>query len=321
MTDDAYEQFLDDFGRQLERAAAAEPAPRRPRLRLTIATAGVTAMATAILAVALLGPSDNQGLDVLAEARAALAPGGEILHTVVRQSIELPRGHPRWMRTWTGGQEIEQWSTSTPRRWRTRIVPRGGGTYVAGDAALSGPFEIAYADGLETTNASGRGGVIVRPLAPAHSAGRAPGQLPGGEPDPVAAIRAFLARGTLKDRGAATVDGRHLRRLTGSVRVAGDVWLRLECFIDPATFVPAVARIQRIGSAMQPPRQWTPISVVRFVLVERLPLTPESERLLRIEPPSGAAAVRAHVDRVFEVARRSLRQLARERARLRRVSP
>lgn len=324
MTDDPYERYLDDFGRELERAAArTAPKPvRRRRLRLAVATAATAAIAATITTVSLLAPSGDQRLDVLAEARAALAPRGDILHTVVRTSVTLPKGHPDWMRSWSGGQQIEQWSTTSPRRWRTRISPvGGGGTYVAGSAALTGAFQTAYANGRETSYAESRGRVVIRPIPPAHAAGRVPGQLPGGRPDPVAAVRAFLARGALHDRGTATVDGRRLRRLSGTVRVAGGVLLRLECFVDPTTFVPALARVQRVGAAMRRTRRWTPISVVRFVRVERLPLTPANERLLRIEPPSGAAVLRAPITEALEVAREQLRRLAAGRTRQRRAGP
>lgn len=270
MSDDL-DTYMDDFGRALREAEA--PRPRRPRPRLAWAVGAATAAAIAITALLLVlpGGSATRRLDVLAEARAALAPvDGAITHLVYVNRPERGTAIP--------AVTTEQWSAAKPERWRyTWVQPRNvvhnGGKRI----------EVSYAHGteMEYYPASNR----LRVIKGLRGQNR-PKIYPLGA-DPVATLRGMLDRGRLADAGTKTVGGREVRRLIGTqTRAFGKtrVTTTLEYDVDPDTFAPVRARIELpIPHGAQ--RFFMLLDVTTF---ERLPLNARTAKLLRVQPKPGA---------------------------------
>jgi hypothetical protein len=99
--------FMDDFGRDLNRAAAQKKRSRRRYVRL----APVIAVAAALAVAFTVLPSGGGSVDAIAAARAALAPNGEIVH----MRVEIEAGDRVVL-------PVEQWYAADPVRWRTRSV-------------------------------------------------------------------------------------------------------------------------------------------------------------------------------------------------------
>jgi hypothetical protein len=265
------DRYLDDFGRTL-RAAEAEARAKRPRRRLAWTVGAASAAAIAITIVLLALPSGGTTrLDVLAEARAALAPvDGAITHLVYVSRPERGTAIPA-VRT-------EQWSAAKPERWRytwvqSRNVVRNGGKRI----------EVSYAHGteMEYYPASNR----LRVIKGLRGQNR-PTIYPLGA-DPVATLRGMLDHGRLRDAGTATVGGREVRRLVGTrTRAFGKtrVTTTLEYDVDPATFAPVRARIE-LPIPHGAERYFILLDVTTF---ERLPLNAANAKLLRVQPRPGA---------------------------------
>jgi hypothetical protein len=277
--DDPLDRYMDAFGQRLG-SAAAPPARRghRRRPRVLLLAGPVAAAALAITAVLLLlpGGSTTRRLDVVAEARAALAPqDGEITHLVYVSDIATAdrRSTKAVPRVTT-----EQWSAADPVRWRATwvqpsSVAHGGGT----------PIEIAFADGTEREyhRQSNRLRVI-RGLR----GSQVPRVYPLGA-DPVATLRGLLAGGHLRDAGETSIDGRAVHRLVGTrKRDFGTQHLTtsVEYDVDPTTFAPVRAKIELPAPAAAP----RIFSILDFRTFERLPLTAQNAELLTIRPRPGA---------------------------------
>lgn len=321
MTDDAYERYLDDFGRQLEQAAAdVRPAPRR-RVRLAIATAAVTAVAVAVLLATLLAPSGGRRLDVLAEARAALSPRDEILHIIIRQSSELPRTPPRGVHfAPSSPQTIEQWSATRPLRWRLVTTypgsSRAGGSVFDSYGRIVGRVQTSRAPGVAATYVERRKRIrVVTGLSERVSP---PGIVPPGtSSDPLTTIRAALADGRLRAAGVVRANGREVRRLTGVLsRQHGG--RRVIYDVDPETSVPVTARVfMPVGSRSGGTRT-TVVVVIRFLRYEHLPLNAETEGLLDIQASPRTPTTRMTAAEARREAERRLPQTLRGLARQRR---
>jgi hypothetical protein len=281
MTPDPLDRYLDDFGRTLEDAARKRPRrARRPR-RLPLLAGSAALAAAAITAVLLLLPGSTtpRRLDVIAEARAALAPqAGELTHLVVRQHAEVAPG-ARGVSVSAPPITIEQWSATGPVRWRM--------TYINPPNAFPHPeerVEVAYADGVETSYNRARNALRRVTGLGTHSA---PAAYPLGT-DPIATLRSMLAHGRLRDAGPATIGGRAVRRLLGTrTRALGKQRFTgtVEYDIDPTTFAPVRAKLQPPFPLLGANRIYEVLDFRRF---ERLPLTAATSELLKIHPDPGA---------------------------------
>ena len=108
---------------------------------------------------------------------------------------------------------------------------------------------------------------------------RSPPMLPGfGGGDPVEQVRDMLAKGKARDEGIVTVDGRRVRRLVGEQK--GPVGRRPQTvyLMDPQTFEPIGIRYELAGKGKV--RLVMGVKVEKY---ERIPLTPETSGLLRIQ--------------------------------------
>jgi hypothetical protein len=297
MTD--LDRYLDGFGARLREA---KPPPRKRR---GLALGGALGVATAVVvALLLLAPSGGGGarpgpVDAIAAARKALDPAGVILHMRVR--TELPGNGIR-----TSFEET--WSAQDPQRWRLK-------QWSLGDPGFGSKSEMAYGGGEQSSYERGR--LTIRQ---GFQDDTPQTRLPtifsqrGGDPD--SDLRVLLTSGKLKDAGEQQSGGRTVRRLTK------DDGLRSIVFdVDPVSFAP-------LGGTMTfrtPPRTRIPAMTLTFVVeaFERLPITPESEKLLVIRPAAGTnTTVYTAADmRRFEREYRAWRKKCRKAGKRRLVCP
>lgn len=268
-----------------EDETASSSAPQRPRRRLAVAGAALGTVAVATLVVTL--SSDGGRLSVVAQARAALSPGEQILHVVAQTDVVFR--HPSRVDTGSGPQTTtqvstrsESWSADAPLRYRTtsrvRQLPDGR----EGD-----PVETDYADGVARTASPADGTLRVARIhgltASAFLAGvRADGA--GGEPDQdrVAVLRKMLADGQLRSAGTDTYDGRSVQRLVATdLATAGrdrsEQVASMEYLVDADSFVPV-----RIQLSMAPSSSLVKTATTTFATYERVPATGDNARLLRL---------------------------------------
>ncbi|HWT91532.1 MAG TPA: hypothetical protein VN238_00915 [Solirubrobacteraceae bacterium] len=288
------DRYLDDFGRELERAAhAAERRPSRsPRARILRLAGGAIATAVTITAILLALPAGKHQLDPVAEARAALGSDEQLIHFLLRSQvvIENPGGGPRTVTP--PPTTIEYWTTTNPGRWRVAFSyadPKSRGAALTRDhlgRVLRGPVQIAYAENTQSTYVEAFDELRMVSGYEDGQASTAPTPVVLGN-DPVASLRRLLDTGRLHDEGVMKVDGRKVRRLAGIDRRrlgsrAIDIGLRYD--VDPQTSAPISVRIEQpYAQIRDAPR---PVTVVRFARYERLALTPENVRLLAIQPPT-----------------------------------
>lgn len=249
------DDFIEDFERLLRDAAHARArrAPRRAALRLTVALA----VAGAVIAVVASGGDRPTG-EVAAPAQAP----GEILHMRIR--TDRPKGFGGPKHTYQ-----ESWSAREPRRWRLKQWAVGG------SPLHRGPTELAYGAGEHFSYERKR--LTIR--RGAHDA-RFPSFFSRTDRDPDVALRELVDAGKLTDEGELQVGGRTVRRL-----VKDDGVRRTVYDVDPQTFVPlAGTTTYRTPKGSSMPPFTAPFVVEAY---ERLPLTPETERRLRIDPPAG----------------------------------
>lgn len=295
----------------------ATPAGRRRPLRPLFAITGLSAIVLAVaLAVGIGGPTR---LDVVAEARAALAPHDGILHTLVIERSASFEGGRRISET-PGVQDhtrVEQWTMTRPPRWRTVFTRIPKQTTAARRLAREGdfaPLEVAYGGGTysswdhgsrvarRTTGYSDKG-QVAKPIGIAFSS----------VPRSIDGVRRMLERGQLEDAGTATLGGRPVRQL----RQRGDAARRratTELFVDPTTFTPVriTTRFQPFVRQAKVPariRSSEVRTVVDFVIYERLPDSPEQRRNLQITPPPEVRVWQRTHEQVLA------QQRARDRAR------
>jgi hypothetical protein len=275
------DRYLDDLGRRLDQAQ-----PPRSR-RLTIGLGAAVALALAIVAVVFASSpgGERRPLNAIAEARAALAPDGQILYIRIR--FDIPA-------TAAGSANVtEQWSTDHPLRWRfVQHTLNGGQEERAYGAGVLSTF---YAD--DDLLVRQEGYVDHDPsVRPASIFGQR-----GGDPD--TDLQAMLAAGKLVDRGEQRVDGRTVRRLES--RDAHDpMALRTVVYdVDPKTFAP-------VGGAFtyfRPGHVFVDTIRFRVERYERLPITKANARLLTVTPNRSTAVIvltAAEVKRRFLAYRR-----------------
>jgi hypothetical protein len=232
---DPLDAHLDALGGELDRGVVRAERTRRRRFR----AAGASSALVAIGLGALVALPGGRELDPVAEARAAVADGGGILHFVVRMEYIPPPGSS--LRGFSGQPAIEVWTaTDGTGRYRMRQPMDGRPRYCStlgfstgtnsrlakqlgdgpmlvspGESAQDGPTQTVY-------SAFSRAAVIMQlpPADPADDQARgysltpAFGAAPSG--DPVRAIRAALQSRQLRDGGTTTRDGRAVRKLVGT---------------------------------------------------------------------------------------------------------
>lgn len=274
------DRHLDDFGARLARAAAQAPAPRRRRLALSVA---IGAVSIAVIAV-VLAASGERSLDPVAEARAALAPPGEIVYMKVTSTTSAPGASsvppPR---------TTEQWWTADPLRWRLEeVIPRptrSSGGRMDADGPIFGREERSYAAGVTRHYLAERDRlVVVRGYRDDEGAARLPSVLGQGSGDPEADLRSMLLEGTVSDRGEQRLRGRTVRRFVveqRSQRAVDPAAVRQLVYdVDPETFAPIEGRFSVSLSESHPLARIT--LRMRVDAYRRIPLTARSAELLRI---------------------------------------
>jgi hypothetical protein len=240
------------------------PAGRRPRRRL-VAVGGL-AVAAVIAATVLAAP--GQRLDVVAEAQAALAPSGEIVHMKITSQALDANGRPVG-----AGSTNEYWSAPDPSRWRLIDTP-------GNDA--SAPQQIAYANGEQREYNPTRDTLVVNQgLSDDGPAVRVPSPLPQRTADVDADLRSLL-EGDVADEGELQADGRTVRRLVSISRSADGVVQRLVYDVEPETFAPIGATLSVTFPASDGgSRDFT--TRLRVDAYERVPLDATTAKLLQIQ--------------------------------------
>ena len=289
----------------LLRRRAAAPTPdlsrrtSRPRsgrvVRLGVAAGAVAAVAVAVGAVALTGAGGSR-TDVVAEARAALAPRGEIVHTVTR--ADGPGGMGAIMfdddkRVGRLTGESEQWTAADPLRTRNRtFLKRSDGSRESMDSA--------YGAGVTRNTQSWSDEVRVMRLPASQRdeyeqrmTSTSPTQL---GPDPIQGLRTLLEDGGLHADGKVDFDGREALRLVGHQPVrhyphgARSLAIDVEYLVDPKTYAP----IRLVTTPLLPssikgyggkhPAHVAPITAqITFERYERIPLTDKTATLLELD--------------------------------------
>jgi hypothetical protein len=285
-----YDRLLEDFGRALE-GGAARHARIRSRRR-GIGAGALTLLGVGALVLVFAGIAPRTHLDELAQARAALAPPGQILHLVTTTHIETSA------RSGAGATSTsQQWSASDPIRWRVAFsIPAptatpGGKPVGDLDGLVTGPMQIAYRDGTEELYSQRSNTLEVTTGLPDAGSHAAP-QGPLGV-EPVATVRALLAAGRLHSAGSGAVNGRAVRRLLGrEPRGSNPPW-RVEYDVDLASDAPVRVRIEAPPAA-QPAGIAVPVIVLDVDSYQRLPLNSTTVSLLKIQPVGDPTIYRRH---------------------------
>ncbi len=289
----SYDRLLEDFGHALAAGAARHAATRRARRRASAAALVLAGSGVTLLALAGAGSSPR--LDLAAQARAALAPPGQILHLVTTTHIESAK-HPGGGATSTS----QQWSASDPLRWRvayyipTPTTTPGGKPVRNLDGLLTGPMQLSYSHGTEELYAQQPNTLEVT-TGLRDTAARAAPHGPLGV-EPVATVRALLAAGKLHDAGRGTVNGLAVRRLLGAQPRGHNPPWPVEYDVNPATDAPVRVRVEAPPAA-QPIGLGAPVIIVDIDAYQRLPLNSSTASLLQIQPTGNPTVHRRRVSR------------------------
>jgi hypothetical protein len=246
--------FMDDFGRDLQRAARRPT--RSARRRILIALPAATGLA----AVGVVALPRGDGVDAIAAARQALSPDDDIVHMVIepKQPVKARR---------LVIPTTEQWYSASLHRWRTKtelIEPPGG--------APARPYEQIYSPDRVRMYDARRDVVTIYDgvkLARTAQVG-----LAGG--DPFTELRKQLDAGDLRDDGIVTHDGKQVRRLVRVQKNQRAFTQEFIYYMDPKTFTP-------LGGRMALTVKGRRTFSTEFVIskYERIPLTDESRKLLQ----------------------------------------
>jgi hypothetical protein len=286
-----YDQLLEGFGQQLDAAAAGAEARRGRAKRRSRGAAGVGLL--------LLGGADSGQLDVVAQARAALAPSNEIVHLVTTTHLGTAGGpEPR-----TGAPAVtEQWSAAAPPRWRVAIyIPTptrtpGGKPVRNLDGLVTGHVQVSYANGTEAQYFQQVNTLQITTGLSDQGQRRSPDGPFGVEP--VAQIRSMIEAGQLHDAGNGSIDGRAIRRLVGEAP-HGARWTRgatsrppapIEYDVDASSYAPVRITIDE-SRTREPVGVKTPVEVIDVDTYELIPLNSTTASLLTIKP-AGKPTVR-----------------------------
>lgn len=268
---DPFDRRLDDFGARLSAASAMHAAGRRRACRSLTLAGGCVAAIAAVVAVVVLSGGGGR-LDAVAEARAALTPGGDIIYmkSTTRMIHNDSHGGP-------APQTTEQWSAVGPPRWRiSQDVPR-----LAGRPPVKGHQEYSYAHGTTRTYDSARDRMsVISGYSDRGSAARVPSLFGPGSGDPEADLRSMLAAGTVTDEGEKHVGGRTVRRLVSRTGSGEHKPVRSLVYdVDPQTFAPIQATLSVTFPLTHPIRIAMRLTVEAY---KRIALDATSARLLVI---------------------------------------
>jgi hypothetical protein len=288
---------------ELRRGHAGTPS-RAPRRVAGAALATAAVALIALVASSALPAGGGAALNIVAQARAAVSPEGDIVHFLVRFEPGQYGGLPA-VTGGAGGQmighatgEIERWSAIDPSREHTTtfISPADGG------APLT--TEQDYSDGTLRTHNSWETTVQVDHLTAAQSQPFEQGAGPpsagdtGFAGDPVDTIQSLLAAGTLRPAGQEVLDGRSVLRLVGSTTTnatadGSAAPISYEYLVDPNTYAPV--QITSTEQLAARPNDGDPAAraarsvVTRWVFesYERIPLTSQTAPLLSLSKAQG----------------------------------
>jgi hypothetical protein len=288
---DGYERLMEDFAWRLQQAEARPVRGRGPR-RVVV---GALALAGTTAATAMLVGGGGGGLDVVAQAKAALAPAGQIVHLVTTAHLEMRGGS----QTEIVGREaeenaprvIERWSASKPLRWRVAsVVP-----IVTARRTSTGPVQLSYSDGTEELYIQSLNTLSIRTGVSEESPRLSSSDGPLGV-DPVTRIHSMLEAGQLHDAGSGTVNGHAVKRLVGKelnspIGVSRAPW-PVEYDVDPETYAPVRFTVEEVGMSF-PGNTGIPTLVVDVTAYEQLPFNQATAPLLRIHP-TGSPTVERH---------------------------
>jgi hypothetical protein len=211
-------------------------------------------------------------VDAIAAVRKTLDPAGVVLYFRIR--TDIPGGG---LKT----SYAETWSAQDPQRWRLKSWSTGGPKHHRVTQASYGRGASRWLYEKKLTVTTGYRD---------HTAGtRLPSMFGQSSSDPDADLRAQLASGKFKDEGEQQSGGRTVRRLSRDDGVR-----KLVVDVDPATFIP-------LGGTMSlrpPGKPLTEAMTMTFTVeaFERLPLTPETEKLLTFTVPRGTKVVTRTVE-------------------------
>jgi hypothetical protein len=270
---------------RLERILAVPPPARRPRRRGRMAVAGAVAAVAAAVVVAL-SPFVRGSTDVVARAAAALNDPGSILHFKARE----------------GDRTLEVWQTAGARQ--ERILYEDGLEFVEDwDTKTSMAYSPERDEVIRHTEPD--------LFDPAH-------RVPPGLDSPVVGHATNLTDdlAQLFERAGRGEDGITLIGET-TIRDIAVYELRIDFTVD-VVIHPTAVNPKAGRNAVAEPVQTMPVPVSRtvyidrerflpvrvveqtpkgppmvteFLMAERLPRTPENERLLRMAPHPGAERV------------------------------
>ena len=287
--DTGYDRLLEDFGRHLQEAEARAGSGQRRRGRVAAGTVVLAGMAAGTLM--LTGAGGGGRLDIVAQAKAALAPAGHVVHLVTTSHMEMRGGSEAEIvgpEAEEGTPRItERWSTSQPTRWRVAsTVPIGTST---------GPVQRSYGGGTEESYIPSLNTLDITSGVSEDSLLATSGPL---GTDPVARIRSMLEAGQLHDAGSGTVNGHAIRRLVGeelsrAPGFAHPPW-PVEYDVDPETYAPVRFTVEEVGMSFRG-NAGTPTLVVDVNAYEALPLNETTTALLTIQP-TGNPTVTVHRD-------------------------
>jgi hypothetical protein len=267
--EDGLEAYFELFGDRFRAAtaAASSTTPRRPpRRRWAVGVLALACAAAIVLMSMLPGTAGTRAVDVVAQAQAALAPAGEIVHMTVTTTVS--DGPSSVSRT------AEQWSATHPERWRLVQTIEPSSTDTLRDrfgGVILGRVELSYDGGVLRRFLADQNILDVLRARDPQVAG-IPGLLRGA--DPATELRAALDSGTVTDEGEQQIGGRTVRRIV-TMRGTGRQARQFTFDVDPQTYAPVQAQLTTPE---------IPDVVYRFHVdsYERLTLTPRTARLLTI---------------------------------------
>jgi hypothetical protein len=287
--DTGYDRLLEDFGQRLKQAETRPAGGHRrrgPHAAGALVLAGIAAGT-----LMLTGAGGGGRLDVVAQARAALAPAGNVVHLVTTSHMEM-RGGSEAQIVGPEAEEnaprvTERWSTSQPTRWRVATsVP-----IVTAHGTSTGPVQRSYGGGTEQSYIPSLNTLDITTGVSEDSLLARSGPL---GTDPTARIRSMLEAGQLHDAGSGTLNGHAVRRLVGEELsrpqgFAHPPW-PVEYDVDPKTFAPVRFTVEEVGMNFRG-NTGTPTQVVDVNTYEALPLNETSAALLSIHPAGNPTVV------------------------------
>jgi hypothetical protein len=267
--EDGLEAYFELFGDRFRAAtaAASSTTPRRPpRRRWAVGVVALACAAAIVLMSMLPGTAGTRAVDIVAQAQAALAPAGEIVHMTVTTTVSGESS--------SVSHTTEQWSATDPQRWRVVQTIEPSSTSTVRDrfgGVIVGREELSYdAGGLRRFLPDQNILDVLSARGP--QASDIPGLLNGT--DPATEMRAALASGTVTDEGEQQIGGRTVRRIV-TMRGTGRQARHFTYDVDPQTYAPVQGQLTILKK---------PDVISRFHVdgYERLALTPHSARLLTI---------------------------------------